>query len=586
MVRRALFAGLLLGPFTIVLHYTVGPDETVEFLLAAVSLIPLAWLIGEATEHAAERTGPGIGGFMNATFGNAPELIIALIAVNEGLTEVVRGSLTGSVVGNLLLVLGFSLAMGPRDALDRWSSFLSFGVIAIAILLFLIPSVPSWEGDPDRNLIVDLSVPVSIALLVVYGVVTIYSLRRHRELHVSSDEEIEAWTLKTSLLVLGAATVVTALVAEILVGSLETFAERFGLTDFFVAAVIVAIVGNAAEHGGAVVVARRGKVKLAAEIALASAAQVAVFLIPAVALLSWLIDPLALGFREVEIAALAGGLAVTVITLWSGQASKARGAVLLVAYAAVAVAFYAAGDRTDQPGGLVRERARRPRERVRRDVELRRRSRVVTGDAEQLAQLAALDDAPAIVGLGREPRNAPSDGAVHELEPEAAATPGEDELRPLRPPPSEHRRDVVRCAVVGTPEAREARELFEGCLREIECKRLRPGAGTRVEEHHRTRALGPVDAHGGEEARHGAAVADEDPVAAAVELEPEPPAQRPFRLVGHRLDARHLVERLRRRARRPGPSRGNRPSTRDRRRSTRASPSPRSALRREAPPRP
>jgi Ca2+:H+ antiporter len=349
VVRRALFAGLLLGPFTIVLHYAVGPDETVEFLLAAVSLIPLAWLIGEATEHAAERTGPGIGGFMNATFGNAPELIIALIAVNEGLTEVVRGSLTGSVVGNLLLVLGFSLAMGPRDALDRWSSFLSFGVIAIAILLFLIPSVPSWNGDPDRQLIVDLSVPVSIALLVVYGVVTIYSLRRHRELHVSSDEEVEAWTLTTSLLVLGGATVVTALVAEILVGSLETFAERFGLTDFFVAAVIVAIVGNAAEHGGAVVVARRGKVKLAAEIALASAAQVAVFLIPAVALLSWLIDPLALGFREVEIAALAGGLAVTVITLWRGQASKARGAVLLVAYAAVAVAFYAAGDRTDHP---------------------------------------------------------------------------------------------------------------------------------------------------------------------------------------------------------------------------------------------
>ena len=153
------------------------------------------------------------------------------------------------------------------------------------------------------------------------------------------------------MLVLGGATVVTALVAEILVGSLETFAEQVGLTDFFVAAVIVAIVGNAAEHGGAVVVARRGKVRLAAEIALASAAQVAVFLIPAVALLSWLIDPLALGFRQVEIAALAGGLAVTVITLWGGQASKARGAVLLVAYAAVAVAFYAAGDRTDHPEG-------------------------------------------------------------------------------------------------------------------------------------------------------------------------------------------------------------------------------------------
>jgi Ca2+:H+ antiporter len=145
--------------------------------------------------------------------------------------------------------------------------------------------------------------------------------------------------------VLGAATVVTALVAEVLVGSLEAFAEKAGLSDFFVSAVIVAIVGNAAEHGGAVVVAYRGKVRLAAEIALASAAQVAVFLIPAVVLLSWLIEPLALGFRPVEIVALAGGLAVAAATLWGGHASRARGAVLVAAYLVVVVLFYAAGDR-------------------------------------------------------------------------------------------------------------------------------------------------------------------------------------------------------------------------------------------------
>jgi Ca2+:H+ antiporter len=347
VVRRILFAGLLLGPLTIVLHYAADLDETVEFVLAAASLVPLAWLIGEATEHAAEHTGPGIGGFLNATFGNAPELIIALIAVHEGLTEVVRGSLTGSVVGNLLLVLGFSLVFGPRGELDRWSSFLSLGTIGIAVALFLVPSVPAWEGDPDRDLIVALSVPVSIALLVVYVATTWYSLRRHRELHVSSDEEVEAWSFPFSLAVLGAATVITAFVAEVLVGSLEVFSEKVGLTEFFVAAVIVAIVGNAAEHGGAVVVASRGKVKLAAEIALASAAQVAVFLIPAVTLLSWLIDPLALGFREVELAALAGGVAVTTIVLWNGRASKGRGAVLLVAYLLIVIAFYAAGDRDD-----------------------------------------------------------------------------------------------------------------------------------------------------------------------------------------------------------------------------------------------
>ena len=345
MVRRVLFAGLALGPIIILLHYVADLDETVEFVVAALALIPLAWLIGEATEHAAEHTGPGIGGFLNATFGNAPELIIALLAVHEGLTEVVRGSLTGSVVGNLLLVLGFSLLFGPRGQLDRFSSFISFATIGIAVLLFLVPAIPSWHGDPDRDAIVNLSVPVSIVLLVVYGVTTFVSLRRHKEMHEPADAAGEAWTLGRSLAVLGAATVITALVAEVLVGSLEAFAEKAGLSDFFVSAVIVAIVGNAAEHGGAVVVAYRGKVKLAAEIALASAAQVAVFLIPAVTLLSWLIEPLALGFRQVEIFALAGGLVVTAATLWTGQASKARGAILVSAYVLVVVLFYAAGDR-------------------------------------------------------------------------------------------------------------------------------------------------------------------------------------------------------------------------------------------------
>ena len=345
MVRRVLLAGLVLGPLLIVLHYAADLDETVEFVLAALALIPLAWLIGEATEHAAEHTGPGIGGFLNATFGNAPELIIALLAVHRGLTEVVRGSLTGSVVGNLLLVLGFSLLFGPRGRLDRWSSFMSFGLIAIAVLLFLVPAIPAWNGDPDRRAIADLTVPISLFLLVVYVVATFVSLRRHRQLHESEEAVHATWTLRRALVVLGAATVVTALVAEVLVGSLESFAEKVGLSDFFVSAVIVAIVGNAAEHGGAVVVAWRGKVKLAAEIALSSAAQVAVFLIPAVALLSWLIEPLALGFRQVEILALGGSLAVAALTLWGGKASKARGAVLVAAYVVVVILFYAAGDR-------------------------------------------------------------------------------------------------------------------------------------------------------------------------------------------------------------------------------------------------
>ena len=345
MVRKALFASLALAPVAIALHYFADLPETAEFVLSAVALIPLAWLIGEATEHAAEHTGPGIGGFLNATFGNAPELIIALIAVHEGLTEVVRGSLTGSVVGNLLLVLGVSLVVGGRGQLDRYSSFLSFGLLGVATLLFLVPAVPGWEGDPDRHSLAVLSVPVSIVLLTIYVVVTWFSLRRHRALHVSSDDEIDAWSLRSALGALAVATIATALVAEILVGSLEAFADKAGLSDFFVAAVVVAIVGNAAEHGGAVLVAHRGKIALAGEIALSSAAQVAVFLIPAVALLSWLLEPLALSFRPVEIAALGGSVLFTAIVLFDGRSSRVRGALLLAGYAVVVVAFLAAGDR-------------------------------------------------------------------------------------------------------------------------------------------------------------------------------------------------------------------------------------------------
>jgi Ca2+:H+ antiporter len=346
MARNILWALLGLGPLTILLHFGLKPGGNVDFVLAAAALIPLAWLIGEATEHAARHTGPGIGGFLNATFGNAPELIIALFAVAEGLTEVVRGSLTGSVVGNLLLVLGFSLIFGRPGSLDRQSTFVSLALVAVAALLFLVPAVPGFDGDPERRSLAELSVPPSLALLLLYVGVTYVSLRRHRRLHVSDEpERMFGWSLSRSLLVLAVATVVTAFIAEILVGSLETFAENANLSDFFVAAVIVAIVGNAAEHGGAVVVAYRGQIRLAAEIALASSAQVAVFLIPAVALLAWLIEPLALSFRPVELGVLAAAVAVTSLLLADGHAARWKGVALVAAYGAAAAAFFIAGDR-------------------------------------------------------------------------------------------------------------------------------------------------------------------------------------------------------------------------------------------------
>jgi Ca2+:H+ antiporter len=346
VARKILWGSLALVPLTFVADYAPHWGDTALFVLAALALVPLAWLIGDATEHAAYHTGPGIGGFLNATFGNAPELIISILAINRGLTEVVRGSLTGSVVGNILLVLGFSLFFGRGDpSVDRESSFLWLALILVAAIAFLVPAIPSWHGDPERDSIAALSLPISIALLVLYVVVAWWQLRRHSQQHEAPEDSEGVWSLSRSVIVLGLATGVTALIAEILVGSIETFAEKAHLSDFFVAAVIVAIVGNAAEHGGAVVVAYREKINLAAEIALSSGAQVAVFLIPAVTILSWAIDPLALSFRPVEIAALVAAVFAVGAVLRDRRSSNWNGAALILLYGIVAGAFFVAGDR-------------------------------------------------------------------------------------------------------------------------------------------------------------------------------------------------------------------------------------------------
>jgi Ca2+:H+ antiporter len=346
VARKILWASFALVPLTFIVDYAFHLGDVALFVLSALALVPLAWLIGDATEHAAHHTGPGIGGFLNATFGNAPELIISMLAINKGLTEVVRGSLTGSVVGNVLLVLGFSLFFGRGDpSVDRESSYIWLVLILVAAVAFLVPAIPSWHGDPERHSIAVLSLPVSIVLLVLYVVVTWWQLRRHRQQHETPESSEGVWSLGASIGVLGVATVVTAMIAEILVGSIETFAEKAHLSDFFVAAVIVAIVGNAAEHGGAVVVAYREKIKLAAEIALSSGAQVAVFLIPAVTILSWTIEPLALSFRMVELAALGVSVFAVGAVLRDRRSSNWNGTVLIVLYGVVAGAFFVAGNR-------------------------------------------------------------------------------------------------------------------------------------------------------------------------------------------------------------------------------------------------
>jgi Ca2+:H+ antiporter len=345
VARKILWASLALAPLTFVVDVAFDPGDVVLFLLAAVTLVPLAWLIGEATEHAAEHTGPRIGGFLNASFGNAPELIIVLFAVADSLPNVVRGSLAGSVISNLLLVLGVALALGTEAKLDRRSLVFQVGLVGLAVALFFIPSIPGWHGNPERHSLAVLSTPIAAGLLIVYVVVQTVALRRSRaaETPVASEG---AWSFPASLVALAAATVATALISEILVHSLNGFAKSVGLSQFFIAAIIVAVVGNAAEHGGAVVIARRGKMKLATEIAISSSAQVALFVTPAIALLSWAVTPaLPLTFRWEELAAMAGATAVVGVVVFDGHSRRWEGWTLIALYVGVAVWFGFAGNR-------------------------------------------------------------------------------------------------------------------------------------------------------------------------------------------------------------------------------------------------
>jgi Ca2+:H+ antiporter len=346
VARRILWALLALAPVTILVNYVTHADKTLLFVLACASLIPLAWLIGESTEHAAEHTGPGIGGFLNASFGNAPELIIALVAVNSGLPQVVKGSLAGSVISNLLLVFGVAQVVGPNGArIDRRSLLTQLGLCGAAIVLVLPVIVLGYTGAPERHLAVVVSIPISVALLGLYLVVTFRNLRRHREAS-RGDASEGAWTLSRSLITLGIATGLTAIVSEILVHSLDAFAKAVGASEFFIAAVIVAIVGNAAEHGGAVVIARAGKMKLASEIAISSSAQVALLVTPAVMLLSLFFrNQLPLTFRWEEAAAMAAAVAITFVMVRDGHSRRWEGGALLLTYAGVAVWFLLAGNR-------------------------------------------------------------------------------------------------------------------------------------------------------------------------------------------------------------------------------------------------
>ncbi len=340
-----------------------GASAVLIFFASALGVIPTAALMGKATEELAARSGPGIGGLLNVTFGNAPELIIALFALGAGLHEVVKASLVGSILGNILLVLGASMVVGGARRERQYFNSTAAGAQSSMLLLgaaaFTFPAVyqlvqghglpsPGAEREIYGATVGHLSLAISVVLIVVYGFSLLFSLRTHRALFNPVDEaevhETEPWSVRTSVTVLAVAGLAVGGMSEILVSSISDAAKSIGLSEFFIGAIVVAIVGNAAEHWVAVLVAAKDKMDLAVGIAIGSSAQIALFVAPLLVIASFVIGPSVMPFvlNGYELAAVLLATLIANQVTSEGESTWFEGVLLLAVYAVFGVAFFAA----------------------------------------------------------------------------------------------------------------------------------------------------------------------------------------------------------------------------------------------------
>ncbi len=341
-------------------------DPVLIFGVSALGIVPTAALMGRATEELAERSGPGIGGLLNVTFGNAPELIIALFALSAGLHEVVKASIIGSILGNILLVMGAAMIVGgigrDRQFFDRTAAGVQSSMLLLAAVALVMPAVyelvlgrglpsPGAERVNYDGAVETLSVVVACILIITYVLGLLFSLKTHRDLFnpQSGGEDEEGhgapWSVRKSVLALALAGVAVGGMSEILVGSISEASESIGLSEFFVGVIVVAIVGNAAEHWVAVLVAYKDKMDLAVNIAVGSSAQVALFVAPVLVLASYVLGPhpMALVFNGFEIGAVLLAILIANSVTSEGESTWFEGVQLLAVYAVLGAAFFAAG---------------------------------------------------------------------------------------------------------------------------------------------------------------------------------------------------------------------------------------------------
>jgi Ca2+:H+ antiporter len=348
-------------PVAIVLELAHASPVLV-FSAAALGVIPTAAVMGEATEHIAAQTGPGIGGFLNVTFGNAPELIIAFFALKEGLQEVVKASIVGSIVGNILLVLGAAMLVGGfrrekqefnQTAANAQSSMLLLALTALILPAVFqlvhgggLPAVGEERVDFGSDL-EKLSFGVAIILIISYAAGLVFSLKTHRRTFnpfegEGEDHEAGAWSIRKAVVLLALAAVLVGVMSEVLVGSIGEASDDIGLSEFFVGVFVVAIVGNAAEHWVAVLVAAKDKMDLAVSIAVGSSAQIALFVAPMLVLLSFVIgpEPMALVFNGYELGGLLFAVLIANFVTQDGESNWFEGVQLLSLYAVLGLVFY------------------------------------------------------------------------------------------------------------------------------------------------------------------------------------------------------------------------------------------------------
>jgi Ca2+:H+ antiporter len=337
-------------PIAAVLEYAFPTWHTAIFAASALALVPLARRLGDATDQLARHAGEGIGGLLNATFGNAAELIIALFGLREGLTGVVKASLTGSIIGNLLLVLGGAIfAGGMRFKFQRFNAAAArvrATGLALAAIALIAPAI-FVELSGARQARRELSTEIAIVLLTTYLLGLVFTLHTHRQLFNGQSDapeqaEAEPWSARKALAIMAVSTALVAWMSGILVGAITPAAQALGMTGLFIGVVVVGIAGNAAEHASAVMAARQNKMDLAVGIAIGSSTQMALFVSPVVVLASYLIGPrpMDLVFTTPEILAIAAAVWIAALVAGDGESNWLEGVQLLAVYVILAITFY------------------------------------------------------------------------------------------------------------------------------------------------------------------------------------------------------------------------------------------------------